>query len=252
MAASRAWACSPRTHYGCSLPHRVAASHACGVAACAWATAKSACLSCAPRRPAAPGSGGSLEARSRAAIAADRGERVRGALCCAASCAALGRREPATRARRGRRRGRAASDPQARVVATRQACPASGCRRCRTTGCSPRRCRSTTRHATQGSNPRLAEAPRQASATHALGPRLGQPVIAYLLDIKSSSQLGGGKSGFQLAFVFAENPYFTDKVLTKTYLMDPEDEDECLERAVRCEITWNPTNPTTPKPDPDH
>jgi len=65
-----------------------------------------------------------------------------------------------------------------------------------------------------------------------------EPVIAYLLDVKSSSQLGGGKQGFQLAFVFAENPYFTDKVLTKTYLMDPDDEDECLERAVGCEINW--------------
>ena len=64
-------------------------------------------------------------------------------------------------------------------------------------------------------------------------PRLGQPVLAYLMDVKTSSQLGGGKQGFQLAFVFAENPYFTDKVLTKTYLMDPDDEEECLERAVR-------------------
>ena len=63
-------------------------------------------------------------------------------------------------------------------------------------------------------------------------PRLGQPVLAYLVDVKTSSQLGGGKQGFQLAFVFAENPYFTDKVLTKTYLMDPDDEEECLERAV--------------------
>ena len=53
------------------------------------------------------------------------------------------------------------------------------------------------------------------------------------MDVKTSSQLGGGKQGFQLAFVFAENPYFTDKVLTKTYLMDPDDEEECLERAVR-------------------
>ena len=48
-------------------------------------------------------------------------------------------------------------------------------------------------------------------------PRLGQPVLAYLMDVKTSSQLGGGKQGFQLAFVFAENPYFTDKVLTKAY-----------------------------------
>ena len=89
------------------------------------------------------------------------------------------------------------------------------------------------------------------SAAHAFEPRLWQPVIAYLLDVKSSSQLGGGKSGFQLAFVFAENPYFTDKVLTKTYLMDPEDEDECLERAVGCEINWNPNPNPNLNPHPN-
>ena len=63
-------------------------------------------------------------------------------------------------------------------------------------------------------------------------------VLAYLLDVKTSTQLSGGKQGFQLAFVFAENPYFSDRLLTKTYLMDPEDEDECLERAAGCQINW--------------
>ena len=40
-------------------------------------------------------------------------------------------------------------------------------------------------------------------------------VLAYLEDIKCSTDLGAGKKGFQLAFVFAENPYFADKILTK-------------------------------------
>ena len=37
-----------------------------------------------------------------------------------------------------------------------------------------------------------------------------------MTDIKYSNHLGGGKKGFQLAFVFSSNPFFTDDVLTKT------------------------------------
>ena len=62
--------------------------------------------------------------------------------------------------------------------------------------------------------------------------------LSYLTDIKASTQLGGGKKGFQLAFVFKENPYFEDTLLTKTYLMDPDDEDECLTKAVGTDIVW--------------
>jgi hypothetical protein len=42
-----------------------------------------------------------------------------------------------------------------------------------------------------------------------------EPVLAHLKDIKSSSSLGPGKLGFQLAFVFGVNPYFENDVLTK-------------------------------------
>ena len=69
--------------------------------------------------------------------------------------------------------------------------------------------------------------------------RHDEPVLAYLMDIKTSTKLSDDKQGFQLAFVFATNPYFSNAALTKTYLMDPDDEDECLERAVGCEIEWN-------------
>lgn len=43
-----------------------------------------------------------------------------------------------------------------------------------------------------------------------------EPVLKSLVDIKCSSNLGGGKKGFQLAFVFAPNDYFEDSMLTKT------------------------------------
>ena len=55
-----------------------------------------------------------------------------------------------------------------------------------------------------------------------------EPILAHLMDIKCSSSLGGGKKGFQLAFIFSPNEFFEDGMLTKTYLMDPNDEDECL------------------------
>ena len=64
------------------------------------------------------------------------------------------------------------------------------------------------------------------------------PILRHLEDIKASTSLGEGRKGFQLAFCFGENAYFTNKMLTKTYLMDPDDDDECLERAVGCKIDW--------------
>ena len=60
-----------------------------------------------------------------------------------------------------------------------------------------------------------------------------EKALSHLIDVKCSSSLGGGKKGFQLAFTFSPNEFFEDSMLTKTYLMDPDDEEECLERAVR-------------------
>lgn len=45
--------------------------------------------------------------------------------------------------------------------------------------------------------------------------KVDEPVLSFLKDIKYSSSLGPGKPGFQLAFVFSENPYFENEVLTK-------------------------------------
>ena len=44
--------------------------------------------------------------------------------------------------------------------------------------------------------------------------------------------------GFILNFFFKENPFFTDKQLTKTYLLETDDEEELLDKAVGCEIHW--------------
>lgn len=65
-----------------------------------------------------------------------------------------------------------------------------------------------------------------------------EPVLSNLTDIKYSSSLGPGKPGFQLAFVFGENPFFENEVLTKTYLLDPTDEDDCLQRSIGTDIHW--------------
>ena len=67
-----------------------------------------------------------------------------------------------------------------------------------------------------------------------------EEALKALTDIKMSTQLGGGKKGFQLAFMFGPNDYFEDKMMTKTYLFDPDDEDECLTKAIGHEIKWKP------------
>lgn len=64
-------------------------------------------------------------------------------------------------------------------------------------------------------------------------------VLSYLSDIQSESILeeGGLPRGFKLTFIFRENPYFTNSVLTKTYFMLPED-DGVLEKAEGTKIEW--------------
>mmetsp|Transcript_22897 Transcript_22897/g.68204 ORF Transcript_22897/g.68204 Transcript_22897/m.68204 type:complete len:466 (+) Transcript_22897:27-1424(+) len=65
-----------------------------------------------------------------------------------------------------------------------------------------------------------------------------EPVLKHLQDIKCSSTLGPGKPGFQLAFLFGPNPHFENETLTKTYLLDPTDEDEVLDCALGTDIKW--------------
>lgn len=75
-----------------------------------------------------------------------------------------------------------------------------------------------------------------------------EPILSYLQDIQV--KLFDKKPyGYTLEFHFAENPYFTNKVLTKTYQLkievDSNDpfsyEGPDLEKATGCTINWNPT-----------
>lgn len=61
------------------------------------------------------------------------------------------------------------------------------------------------------------------------------PVLEYLRDISSSNL--EGRKGFKLTFAFAENPYFENLVLEKSYLM-ADDEDPILEKIEGTDITW--------------
>ena len=79
-----------------------------------------------------------------------------------------------------------------------------------------------------------------------------KPILEYLSDIKCSSSVhsstGNAEKGFQLAFVFRENPYFTNQILTQTYLLDPDDtEDDCIECIRGTEIDWKEAQNVTKK-----
>jgi len=74
-----------------------------------------------------------------------------------------------------------------------------------------------------------------------------EPILGYLKDIRV--KLFDKKPyGYTLEFYFNENPYFTNKVLTKTYELktevDPKDpfsyDGPDLDKAIGCKINWNP------------
>jgi len=61
--------------------------------------------------------------------------------------------------------------------------------------------------------------------------------LKYLRDIKTITR----EKEFELQFYFNENPYFTDKVLTKVYKLEEEsDGEETFSKAEGCEINWKP------------
>lgn len=62
--------------------------------------------------------------------------------------------------------------------------------------------------------------------------------LKFLKDI-SAKNFDNPNKGFSLTFHFAPNPYLTNETLTKTYLMDDEDE-IMLEKAEGCKIDWKP------------
>lgn len=65
------------------------------------------------------------------------------------------------------------------------------------------------------------------------------PALNHLIDIQCA--YNEEMSSFTISFHFEENPYFTDKVLSKTYNLNPDLLDEqapSLSGIVGCEINW--------------
>lgn len=72
-------------------------------------------------------------------------------------------------------------------------------------------------------------------------------VLKFLQDVQSENLFeDGAPRGFKLSFQFAENPFFTNKVLEKAYFMVP-DEDGVLEKATGTKIEWNTGKDVTVK-----
>eukprot|EP00201_Polytomella_parva_P023155 CAMPEP_0175042188 /NCGR_PEP_ID=MMETSP0052_2-20121109/2399_1 /TAXON_ID=51329 ORGANISM="Polytomella parva, Strain SAG 63-3" /NCGR_SAMPLE_ID=MMETSP0052_2 /ASSEMBLY_ACC=CAM_ASM_000194 /LENGTH=312 /DNA_ID=CAMNT_0016304921 /DNA_START=37 /DNA_END=975 /DNA_ORIENTATION=+ len=73
-------------------------------------------------------------------------------------------------------------------------------------------------------------------------------VLKYLKDIKSETITNeeGKDNGFKLFFSFNENPYFTNEVLEKTYILLADD-DGILEKADGTTIDWKAGKDVTVK-----
>lgn len=67
-----------------------------------------------------------------------------------------------------------------------------------------------------------------------------EEALAFLRDIRYT-RLDGDKPGFKLSFHFAENPFFTNKELTKTYHLADDDNlfgELVFDHAEGCDIKW--------------
>eukprot|EP01110_Echinostelium_bisporum_P012233 TRINITY_DN65_c0_g1_i3.p1 TRINITY_DN65_c0_g1~~TRINITY_DN65_c0_g1_i3.p1 ORF type:complete len:350 (-),score=239.32 TRINITY_DN65_c0_g1_i3:50-1099(-) len=64
--------------------------------------------------------------------------------------------------------------------------------------------------------------------------------LEYLTDIRVNNFETNETNGFELVFTFAENPYFTNKTLTKKYFLEMDDMfgEFNLEHAEGCTIDW--------------
>jgi len=66
-----------------------------------------------------------------------------------------------------------------------------------------------------------------------------EPALEFLRDVRFA-ELEGDKHGFTLTFRFAENPYFTNTTLVKTYYMEEEElfGELIFEHAVGTKVEW--------------
>jgi nucleosome assembly protein 1-like 1 len=64
-----------------------------------------------------------------------------------------------------------------------------------------------------------------------------EEVLEYLVDIRSRELDGEDECGFEITFEFAENPFFENTTLVKTYHMVDSD-DPVLEKATGTKIEW--------------
>jgi len=68
-----------------------------------------------------------------------------------------------------------------------------------------------------------------------------EEALKALKDITSEYIDNDPRKGFKINFHFGENPFFTETVLTKTYVLDPEDEDLALDNVIGTPISWTST-----------
>jgi hypothetical protein len=69
-------------------------------------------------------------------------------------------------------------------------------------------------------------------------------VLKHLTDV-STTVLTGDDRGFELTFTFSDNAFFSNKTLTKKYVLEPED-DVIPKKFEGCKINWkdDKLNPT--------
>jgi nucleosome assembly protein 1-like 1 len=86
---------------------------------------------------------------------------------------------------------------------------------------------------------------KQNSNTEDLIQERDEAALEHLVDVRS--KLLDDPKGFQLEFEFSTNPYFSETVLTKKYLLvdSAQDTDELLDRAEGITITWKEENNLT-------